>query len=90
MKENASPPLPWAAILSLASCAGAYSWLVLQESWNPLFALMVVAGVMASVALLLAGMAWALAPEKEKPELLDEFLDAVREDLLWLRGKRKG
>jgi hypothetical protein len=51
---------------------------------------MVVAGVMASVALFLAGMAWVLAPGKEKPELIGEFLDAVREDLLWLRGKQKG
>lgn len=90
MKENASPSLPWATILSLALCAGAYSWLVLERSWNPLPVLMVVAGAMTCAALFLAGMAWVLAPKKEKPVLIGEFLDAVRGDLLWLRGKRKG
>lgn len=90
MKENLSRLLHWATILSLALCAGSYSWLALEDSWNPLLALMVVAGAMASAALFLSGMAWMLAPEKKKPELIGVFLDAVRDDILWLRGKRKG
>ena len=90
MKVNVFRSLHWATILSLASCAGAYSWLVLEDLWNPLLALMVVAGAMASAALLLFGMAWKLAPEKEKAKLIGVFKDAVRDDILWLRGKPKG
>ncbi len=90
MKNNFSPQLHWAAIFSFASCAAGYSWLVLEDSWSPLPALIVVTGVMTCAVLLVAGLAWALAPEKEKSELIGVFLGAVREDPLWLIGKRKG
>jgi hypothetical protein len=89
MQNGEESTLHWVTIGSLVACSAIFSWLVLVESIDLLSAMVMVISLMVGVATFLFVGAWLCASGEGRSALLAGFLAAVREDLMWLRTRRK-